>query len=97
MSRAFGERLGQEVTGDEILIDIPRFDKSPEVDLKVFYEGYVPSDKPQPLSFDDPEVSRLRESLLDNFEDQAKIFRIFCARDSALFDLAKDEVKRCLS
>ena len=74
-SRGFGERLGQQVSGDEILIDIPRFDKSPEVDLKVFYDGYVPSDKPQPLSFDDPEVSRLRESLLDNFEDQAKIFR----------------------
>ena len=97
LSRGFGERLGQQVSGDEILIDIPRFDKSPEVDLKVFYDGYVPSDKPQPLSFDDPEVSRLRESLLDNFEDQAKIFRIFCGRDSGLFDLAKDEAKRCLS
>ena len=96
LSRLFGERLGQAVTGDEILIDIPRFDKSPEVDLKVFYDRYVPSDKPQPLSFDDPEVSRLRESLLDNFEDQAKIFRIFCARDSSLYGLARDEVKRFL-
>jgi len=97
LSHRFGERMGTKVTGDEILIDIPRFDKSPEVDLKVFYDGHVPSDKPQPLSFDDPEVSRLRESLLENFEDQAKIFRVFCARDSGLFELARDEVKRYLS
>jgi len=97
LSHRFGERMGTKVTGDEILIDIPRFDKSPEVDLKVFYDGHVPSDKPQPLSFDDPEVSRLRESLLENFEDQAKIFRVFCARDSGLFKLARDEVKRYLS
>ena len=81
----------------EILIDIPRFDKSPEVDLKVFYGRHVPSDKPDPLSFDDPEVSRLRESLLDNFEDQAKIFRIFCVDDTELLALAKDEVKRHLN
>ena len=93
----FGERIGRPAKGDEILIDIPRFDKRPEVDLKVFYGRHVPSDKPEPLSFDDPEVSRLRESLLDNFEDQAKIFRIFCVDDTELLALAKDEVKRHLN
>ena len=97
LSQHFGESLKRHVNGSEILIDIPRFDKSPEVDLKVFYGSDVPSDKPDPLTFDDPEVSRLRESLLDNFEDQAKIFRIFCVADGALLDLAKQEVKQHLN
>jgi len=57
----------------------------------------VPSDKPQPLSFDDPEVSRLRESLLDSFEDQAKIFRIFCVGDADLLPLVSEQVKRHLA
>ena len=93
----FGEQLGRSAVGDEILIDIPRFDKSPEVDLKVFYGRDIPSGKPEPLSFDDPEVSRLQESLLDNFEDQAKIFRIFCVDDPELLTLARDQVKRHLN
>lgn len=93
----FGQRLGRPLQGYEILIDIPRFDKSPEVDLKVFYGAHVPSDKPDPLSFDDPEVSRLRESLLHNFEDQAKIFRIFCIDDPPLRALVQDQVKRHLN
>ena len=97
LSRQFGAQLGREMTGDEILIDIPRFDKTPEVDLKVFYGADVPSDKPQPLSFDDPEVSRLRESLVDNFEDQAKIFRVFCVGDPALLALAGEQAKRHLN
>jgi HD superfamily phosphohydrolase len=93
----FGQRLNKDFQGHEILIDIPRFDKSPEVDLKVFYSEEVPSDKPNPLSFDDPEVSRLRESLVDNFEDQAKIFRIFCSDQAELRTLVKDQVKRYLN
>ncbi|MFH1569743.1 MAG: HD domain-containing protein [Gemmatimonadota bacterium] len=93
----FCGQLGRPAAGDEILIDIPRFDKSPEVDLKVFYGRDVPSDKPQPLSFDDPEVSRLRESLLDNFEDQAKIFRIFCVGDAPLLELVRGQVKQHLN
>ncbi|MEE2659370.1 MAG: HD domain-containing protein [Candidatus Latescibacterota bacterium] len=97
LSRLFSDRVGRSEKGDEVLIDIPRFDKAPEVDLKVFYGKDVPSEKPQPLSFDDPEVSRLRESLLDNFEDQAKIFRIFCIADAELLGLVGDEVKRHLN
>jgi HD superfamily phosphohydrolase len=96
LSQEFGRQLGRDATGDEILIDIPRFDKTPEVDLKVFYGSDVPSDKPQPLSFDDPEVSRLRDTLVDNFEDQAKIFRIFCVRDDGFLPLAADQAKRHL-
>jgi HD superfamily phosphohydrolase len=97
LCRHFGAQVGREATGDEILIDIPRFDKTPEVDLKVFYREDVPSDKPQPLSFDDPEVSRLRESLVDNFEDQAKIFRIFCVGDADMLERVGADVKRHLA
>lgn len=93
----FAGRLGRPLQGHEILIDIPSFNKSPQVDLKVFYGDEVPSDKPDPLSFDDPEVSRLRESLVDNFEDQAKIFRIFCSDDPELRHLVKSQVKRFLN
>ena len=78
LCRIFSEKLGRPLAGHEILIDIPGFNKSPEVDLKVFYGDEIPSDKTDPLTFDDPEVTRLRDSLLHNFEDQAKIFRIFC-------------------
>ncbi|MBI2502226.1 MAG: HD domain-containing protein [Candidatus Latescibacteria bacterium] len=97
LCRLFGPQLGRPLQGHEILIDIPRFDKSPEVDLKVFYGQHVPSEKPDPLSFDDPEVSHLRESLLHNFEDQAKIFRIFCSDDPQLRALLEEQVKRHLN
>ena len=78
LCHTFSKDLGRPLSGHEILIDIPGFNKSPEVDLKVFYGPENPSDKADPLTFDNPEVTRLRDSLLDNFEDQAKIFRIFC-------------------
>jgi len=96
LCQIFGQHLGRDLKGHEILIDIPSFHKSPEVDLKVFYGKEVPSDKSDPLSFDDPEVSRLRDSLLHNFEDQAKIFRIFCIDDPDLRALVKEQVKRYL-
>ena len=96
LCQIFGERLGRSFEGHEILIDIPGFNKSPEVDLKVFYGTEVPSEKSDPLSFDDPEVSRLRDSLLHNFEDQAKVFRIFCINDSELILLLQEQVKRYL-
>ena len=88
---------GRPLSGHEILIDIPGFNKSPEVDLKVFYGPESPSEKVDPLTFDDPEVTRLRDSLLDNFEDQAKIFRIFCIDDPQLRTLVRNEAKRHLN
>ena len=96
LCQIFGQHLGRDLKGHEILIDIPSFHKSPEVDLKAVYGKEVPSDKSDPLSFDDPEVSRLRDSLLHNFEDQAKIFRIFCIDDPDLRALVKEQVKRYL-
>ena len=67
-----------DLCGNEILLDIPRLGKSPEVDLKVFFGAHIPMDKPAPLSFDDPEVSLLKNYLIDNFEAQARVVRIFC-------------------
>lgn len=97
LCQIFGKRLGRRLEGHEILIDIPSFGKVPEADLKVFYGKDVPGDKSDPLSFDDPEVSRLRDSLLLNFEDQARIFRIFCIDDPELRALVRDQVKRYLN
>ena len=93
----FSKKLGRPLSGHEILIDIPGFNKSPEVDLKVFYGPENPSDKADPLTFDNREVTRLRDSLLDNFEDQAKIFRIFCIDDPQLRTLVRNEAKRYLN
>ncbi len=97
LCRIFSKKLGRKLAGHEILIDIPGFNKTPEVDLKVFYGREIPSDKTDPLTFDDPEVTRLRDSLLHNFEDQAKIFRIFCIDDDELRALVREEAKRHLS
>ena len=97
LCHTFSQKLGRPLLGHEILIDIPGFNKSPEVDLKVFYGPESPSEKADPLTFDDPEVTRLRDSLLDNFEDQAKIFRIFCIDDPQLRTLVRNEAKRHLN
>ncbi len=97
LCHTFSQKLGRPLSGHEILIDIPGFNKSPEVDLKVFYGPESPSEKVDPLTFDDPEVTRLRDSLLDNFEDQAKIFRIFCIDDPQLRTLVRNEAKRHLN
>ena len=97
LCQVFGQRLGRAFQGHEILIDIPSFNKTPEVDLRVFYGRTLPADKTDPLTFADPEVSRLRDSLLHNFEDQAKIFRIFCVDDPDLRELVGKEAKQYLS
>jgi len=97
LCETFGRRLGRKLKGHEILIDIPAFTKSPQVDLKVFYGRDIPSDKIDPLTFDDPEVSRLRDSLVLNFEDQAKVFRIFCVDDPELRALVGQQVKSDLN
>ena len=92
LCRTFGEKTGLELNGDEILIDIPRLGKSPEVNLNVYFGSHVPLDKANPLRFDDPEVSMLKEYLIGNFETQAKVVRIFCIDDPTLRDALKNEV-----
>ena len=81
------------MAGHEILIDIPRFDKSPEIDLKVFFGAAIPVDRDDPLSFDDPEVTMLTTSLTDNFEAHAKVFRVFCTDHDELRAVLKRDVK----
>lgn len=97
LSKTFGEKIGQPLTGDEILVDIPRFGKSPEVDLKVFFGSQIPTDKADPLTFDDPEVSMLKEYLIGNFEAQAKVVRIFCEDNPKLRQALKTDVLPYLS
>ena len=77
---------------DEILIDIPRFSKSPEVDLKVFFGPTVPISKSAPLSFDEPEISMLKESLIGNFEAQARVVRVFCLDEEALLPVVREDI-----
>jgi HD superfamily phosphohydrolase len=87
---------GLSLRGDEILLDIPRIGKSPEVDLKVFFQSNIPTDKADPLSFDDPQVSLLKDYLLDNFEAQAKVVRIFCADQDGLRDAVNSHAQKFL-
>ena len=89
---AYAESTGMDLRGDEILIDIPRFSKSPEVNLKVFFGPSVPISKPAPLSFDDPEISMLKESLIGNFEAQARVVRVFCADNPKLLAAVREDI-----
>ena len=92
LCQTFSKKTGLSLRGDEILIDIPRFSKTPEVDLKVYFGLNIPVQKSDPLSFADPEVSLLTESLVDNFEAQAKVVRVFCLDHPDLRRAIKDEV-----
>ena len=92
LCKAYAESMGMYLRGDEILIDIPRFSKSPEVDLKVFFGEHVPIGKPSPLSFGDPEISMLKESLIGNFEAQARVVRVFCVDDPRLISAVREDI-----
>ena len=97
LCRIFSKQLGTPLEGDEILIDIPRFGKSPEADLKVYFGTHIAVDKDDPLTFDDPEVSLLTQSIIDSFEAQAKVVRVFCVDDPGLRAALKRDVKAYLS
>jgi len=76
------DRLGRDVKGKSVLIDIPRFNKSLEIDLQVFLSAdqrnMCGEDS---LPFGHPRISRLKGYLIDNFEEHAKIVRVFCEDD----------------
>jgi uncharacterized protein len=97
LCQEYAEKTGLDLQGDEILIDIPRFTKSPEVDLKVFFGPSVPISKPAPLSFDDPEISMLKESLIGNFEAQARVVRVFCVDEPELLAAVREDIADRLS
>ena len=61
------------------------------MDLKVYFGSHIPVDKADPLTFDDPEVSLLKDYLIDNFEAQAKVIRIFCIDNLVLRKALKAE------
>ena len=93
----FSRRLGRELEPASILIDIPSFSKSLEMDLHVF-SGPLASEsgRRDPVPFGDPSISRLKQYLVDNFEEHAKVFRIFCEPDPALLDDVQQHVMRFL-
>ena len=78
--------------GDEILLDIPRYTKRPEVDLKVYFGPHIFVNKVDPLSFDDPEVSMLKDYLIGNFETHAKVVRIYCKDIPVLAEALKQDI-----
>ena len=92
LCRAFEERAGRALKGHEILVDIPGFTKNLEIELKVYFGSHIPTGREDPLSFDDPEVSGLKPYLIENFEAQAKIFRVFCVDDDDLRAAIKTDV-----
>lgn len=96
LTRIYGEELGRELPRNAILIDIPSFSKSLQIDLKVFYGDQLPVGCEDPLDFGDWHVTRLKEYLIDNFEAHAKVFRIFAREDSELLDSVRSSVKKLL-
>ncbi len=75
----FSKRLGRKLDPASILIDIPAFGKSLEIDLQVFMGAEL-------LPFGDHRVSQLKTYLVDNFEEHAKVFRIFCEPSNDLIE-----------
>ena len=97
LAQVFEKKLGRDLGTCPVLIDIPSFSKSLQIDLRVFFGEDIPEGFDDPMKFDDPHVSRIKGYLVDNFEDHAKIFRIFCKPDPELQAAVKDEVKKLLS
>lgn len=97
LCKEFGAQLDINLYGHEILVDIPKFGKNLEIDLTVDLGRDAPPDRPNPLCFDDPEVSRLKEYLIDNFETHAKVFRVFCINNDNLRNALNRKVLKHLS
>ncbi len=89
--------VGRRLQDHEVLIDIPALTKAPQADLRVFYGQLGPVDGEEPLTLDNPAVSHLRSSLLLNFEEQAKVIRIFCVDDPAVRAAVRAHAKALLT
>lgn len=93
------KKLNANLKGYEVLIDIPKFGKSLQIDLHVFMPDEVCKRKKNPFTFDDFEVTQLKKHLIDNFDQYAKTFHVFYHPDfanvmnalnrSIIFDLYK--------
>lgn len=96
LSRTYSRRLSEQYPDNAVLIDIPAFHKNLEIDLPVFFGPNPPVGMNDWEDFDDWRVSGLKKYLVDNFEAQAKIFRIFTVDDEKLIESVGQTVKSCL-
>lgn len=96
LSRHYAKALGKKLPDNAILIDIPAFGKTLEVDLKVRFGRSRPPGVAEWVDFDDRHVSRLKEYLVDNFEEHAKVFRVFAPDDPKLLEAVGASVKKYL-
>lgn len=96
LSRLYAGRLARKLPDNAVLIDIPAFGKTLEVDLKVRFGPRRPPGIAEWVDFDDWHVSRLKEYLVDNFEAHAKVFRVFAIDDAKLLDEVGSTVKKYL-
>jgi HD superfamily phosphohydrolase len=96
LTQVFSERLERPLDPFSVLIDIPAFGKSLEIDLMVHFGPNPPPGFEEWVRFDNMHVSRLKEYLIDNFESHAKIFRIFAANDTDLLQDVQETVKKYL-
>src|SRR5581483_10759098 len=71
LARLYASRLDRDLPDNAVLIDIPAFGKTLEVDLKVRFGKQRPPGIAEWVDFDDWHVSRLKEYLVDNFESHA--------------------------
>jgi HD superfamily phosphohydrolase len=96
LARGYAQRLGLSLPDNAVLIDIPSFGKTLEIDLKVYFGERTPPGMTPWVSFDDWRVSRLKEYLVDNFEAHAKVFRIFTVDEPRLIAEVNRTIKKCL-
>ena len=96
LARQYAAKLGKKIPDNGILIDIPAFGKTLEVDLKVRFGASRPPGMPEWVDFDDYHVSRLKEYLVDNFEAHAKVFRVFAVDDPKVLADVGATVKKYL-
>lgn len=96
LSRHYAKALKMKLPDNAVLIDIPAFGKTLEVDLKVRFGPRRPPGVPEWVDFDHAHVSRLKEYLVDNFEAHAKVFRVFTPDEPKLRDAVGASVKKYL-
>ncbi|MBI4859957.1 MAG: HD domain-containing protein [Candidatus Riflebacteria bacterium] len=96
LARGCGRRLRRNLPDNAVLIDIPAFHKTLQVDLDVRHGARSGRGSEEWVDFGDPRVSRLKEYLVDNFESHAKVFRVFTLDDPAVIEDVGRSVKRQL-
>lgn len=96
LARIYADRLSISLPDNAVLIDIPAFGKTLEVDLKVRFGPRRLPGVSEWVAFDDWQVSRIKEYLVDGFEAHAKVFRIFTRDDPKLIEDVGATIKKYL-